>query len=159
MENIEKFVKSDDESLFEIIGYSEEAIDQLDSAPYSYWKATFKTLFKNKVTIGCLAILVVILFFTIFGPMMKYYDPAYYFGSQSSGSYLRPNSVNWFGTTYEGYDIWSVMWKGSQLSLEIAVTVSLINAFLGLVIGSIWGFFPKLDPILVEVLIMFQDCF
>ena len=43
------------------------------------------------------------------------------------------------------------MWKGSQLSLEIAVTVSLINAFLGLVIGSIWGFFPKLDPILVEV--------
>ena len=87
MENIEKFVKSDDESLFEIIGYSEEAIDQLDSAPYSYWKATFKTLFKNKVTIGCLAILVVILFFTIFGPMMKYYDPAYYFGSQSSGSY------------------------------------------------------------------------
>ena len=51
VEPLDKFVKADDKGLFEIIGTSEESIDRLSSAPYSYWRETFKTLFKNKVAI------------------------------------------------------------------------------------------------------------
>ena len=64
VEPLDKFVKADDKGLFEIIGTSEESIDRLSSAPYSYWRETFKTLFKNKVAILCFGILFVLVFFT-----------------------------------------------------------------------------------------------
>ena len=38
VEPLDKFVKADDKGLFEIIGTSEESIDRLSSAPYSYWR-------------------------------------------------------------------------------------------------------------------------
>lgn len=149
MEKLDNIIKSDDEALFEIIGSSDETIDQLSSAPYSYWRETFRTLMHNKVAIACFFLLFVIVFFTIFGPMMSYYSPA--LPASTFRPYLRPNSVNWFGTNAQAYDIWSIIWSGSRLSLQIALVVSVINALLGLLIGSLWGFFPKLDPFMIEV--------
>ena len=43
---------------------------KLETAPYSYWREVFSTLFKNKVALICFGLLFVILFFTIFGPIM-----------------------------------------------------------------------------------------
>lgn len=149
MEKLEKFVKTDDKNLFEIIGASEESIDQISSAPYSYWRETFRTLFHNKVAIACFVLLFIILFFTIFGPMIRYYSPSLPYNTFDP--YLPPNATNLFGTDVDRRDIWSIVWSGSRLSLELAITVSIINAILGLVIGSIWGFFPKIDPFMIEV--------
>lgn len=108
VEPLDKFVKADDKGLFEIIGTSEESIDRLSSAPYSYWRETFKTLFKNKVAILCFGILFVLVFFTIFGPMMKHYD---YYAVTNLPTYVKPfgsveltiagvtkNYTFWFGT-------------------------------------------------------------
>lgn len=161
VEPLDKFVKADDKGLFEIIGTSEESIDRLSSAPYSYWRETFKTLFKNKVAILCFGILFVLVFFTIFGPMMKHYD---YYAVTNLPTYVKPfgsveltiagvtkNYTFWFGTNGTKKDIWSVTWDGARISLLLAVVVSLINAVLGLFIGSVWGFFPKLDPIFIEL--------
>lgn len=155
VEPLDKFVKADDKGLFEIIGTSEESIDRLSSAPYSYWRETFKTLFKNKVAILCFGILFVLVFFTIFGPMMKHYD---YYAVTNLPTYVKPfgsveltiagvtkNYTFWFGTNGTKKDIWSVTWDGARISLLLAVVVSLINAVLGLFIGSVWGFFPKLE--------------
>ncbi len=149
MVELEKVIKTDDESLFEIIGSSEEEIEKLQTAPYSYWREVFKTLFHNKVAIACFGLLFIILFFTIFGPMMKYYSPT--LPDWTFPKFEFVSKDHWFGTNAQGQDIWSVVWRGSQLSLQIAVTVSVVNAILGLVIGSVWGFFPKLDPILIEI--------
>lgn len=149
MVELTKVIKTDDDSLFEIIGGSEEEIEKLQTAPYSYWREVFTTLVKNKVAITCFAILFVILFFTIFGPMMKYYRPT--LPQTAMDAYEFINADHWFGTTGDHKDIWSLVWRGSQLSLQIAVTVSVINAITGLLIGSLWGFFPRLDPILIEI--------
>lgn len=158
---LDRFVKTDDKGLFEIIGTSEESIDRLSSAPYSYWRETFKTLFKNKVAIACFILLLIIIFFTIFGPLMQHYD---YYSITNLPQYAKPFSKHiltingvtkeytfWFGTNGYSKDIWSVTWDGARISLVLALVVSLINAFLGLLIGSIWGFFPKVDPLFVEV--------
>ncbi len=149
MVELEKVIKTDDESLFEIIGGSDEEIEKLQTAPYSYWREVFSTLFKNKVALICFGLLFVILFFTIFGPMMKYYRPT--LPTSEMDAYEFISKDHWFGTTADHKDLWSLIWRGSQLSLQIAVTVSVINAILGLVIGSLWGFFPKIDPILIEI--------
>ena len=155
--------------LFTIIGSSQERSERLDSAPYSYWRMTFKHLMKNPLVIVCLAVLAVLLFFTIFGTVIHYYEPFRInstgavlpnprkFGDPTNGYLLGPNATNWLGVCYsgmgtyfEGQDMWSCLWRGTQLSLLLGVTVAVIDTVLGILIGSLWGYFRWLDPILIE---------
>lgn len=141
-----------DESLFEVVGTTSEEDEQLTSAPYSYWKSVWKQLFKNKVAMICIAIVIILVFFTIFGPMM---------GSSTAfttlpGAFGRPRSeppsaTHWFGTSMGGRDLWHDIWEGAQFSLKLALVVSLINVALGLVIGGFWGYIRALDPIMIEI--------
>ena len=157
--------------LFKVVGSSEEASERLNSAPYSYWRMTFSYLFKNPLVILCLAIIVILIFFTIFGPSMRpaSYNPITYntdgvivpnpnkFGRPEDNYILGPNTSNWFGVCpsymgsyFAGQDMWVCVWKGSQLSLLLGVVVALIDTVLGIIIGSMWGYFRWLDPILIE---------
>ena len=65
--------------------------------------------------------------------------------------------MNWLGvchsgmgTYFQGQDMWSCLWKGTQLSMLLGVTVAVIDTVLGILIGSLWGYFRWLDPILIE---------
>ncbi len=161
---VEKTIDTDIEKLFTVVGTSDEKIEKLDSTPYSYWSMTFKYLFKNPLVIVCLAVLALLVFFTIFGPMMRNF-PIQEMQGQAYGltkfhwnKVLGPNATNWFGVFYpgdkagamQGGDLWWLVWKGSQLSLILGVVVALIDTIVGIVIGSLWGYFKWLDPILIE---------
>ena len=61
--------------LFTVVGSSQEKSERLDSAPYSFWRMTFTHLFKNPLVIVCLVVLGVLLFFTIFGTHIHYFEP------------------------------------------------------------------------------------
>ena len=144
------------DDLFTVIGASDENIEKLSSAPYSYWRETFKQLFKKPLTIICFAVLLVLIFFTIFGPMMSYHE---FYGADAEKfeANLPWNSVNWFGTggstlkEYSKLDLWTCVWMGTRLSLLLATVVALIDTVLGIIIGSLWGYFRKLDPIMIEL--------
>ncbi len=69
--NVEETIDKNIEDLFKVVGTSDEKIEKLDSTPYSYWSLTFKYLFKNPFVIICLVILAILIFFTIFGPIMR----------------------------------------------------------------------------------------
>lgn len=141
-----------DEDLYELVGNQEENIEKLTTAPYSYWKSVWKQLFKNKVALFCIGIVIVLLFFTIFGPMMPSSKKIYLPGGQfSQPTYSAPSSLHWFGTSMSGRDIWHDIWSGAQFSLKLAVVVSLINVVLGLIIGGFWGYIRALDPIMIEI--------
>ena len=161
---VEKTIDSDIESLFTVVGTSDEKIEKLDATPYSYWSLTFKYLFKNPFVIVCLVVLALLIFFTIFGPLMKNYpplmkemglwttDPKYHWNEAIGWS-----PEHWFGTIYPnsneyfaGADMWYVVWKGSQLSLILGAVVAVIDTVVGIIIGSLWGYFKWLDPILIE---------
>ncbi|MFA5223480.1 MAG: ABC transporter permease subunit, partial [Bacilli bacterium] len=64
---------------------------------------------------------------------------------------------HWFGTGgnkmnfYKGLDLWTVVWVGARLSLILGTVVALIDTFLGILIGSLWGYFRRLDPIMIEI--------
>ena len=160
---VEKTIDTDIEKLFTVVGTSDEKIEKLDATPYSYWSMTFKYLFKNPLVIVCLVILGLLIFFTIFGPLMRNYpllklSGAAYVNTQYNWKeIIPPNWEHWFGVFYPGGsglmlggDLWWLVWKGSQLSLILGVVVALIDTVLGIVIGSLWGYFKWLDPILIE---------
>lgn len=160
---VEQTIDTDIEKLFTVVGTSDEKIEKLDATPYSYWSMTFKYLFKNPLVIVCLAVLGLLVFFTIFGPLMRNFPAMELKGSAYSATKwhwnepLGPNPTNWFGVFYpckdslmKGADLWWLVWKGSQLSLILGVVVALIDTIVGIVIGSMWGYFKWLDPILIE---------
>ncbi len=63
---------------------------------------------------------------------------------QMHGKYL-------LGTNGNGQDLWARLWAGTRNSLFIGVCVALVEAFLGILVGVIWGYVRKLDFILTEV--------
>ena len=156
--DIDSAVYHNVEDLFTVVGTSEENIEKLSSTPYSYWRETFKQVIKKPLAIACVAILLVLLFFTIFGPMMSYHE--WFADAARPVEEFEPNlpwnSVNWFGTSgakmeFAKRDLWTMVWLGTQRSLVFATVVALIDTFLGILIGSLWGYFRKLDPILIEL--------
>lgn len=56
-----------------------------------------------------------------------------------------------FGTNLLGQDLWALVWSGTRTSLFIGFTVAMIEAFIGIVIGVLWGYVRKLDRLLTEI--------
>ncbi len=167
---VEETVDTDISKLFTVVGASTEKSEKLDSTPYSFWRLAFQQLFKNPLVIVCFVILAILLFFVIFGTSIHYYEPfttdfsgavipiQYDFADASTNYLKNPDSTNWLGVCYggmgeyfKGQDMWSCIWKGSQLSLLLGVTVAAIDTVLGIIIGSLWGYIRWLDPILIEL--------
>lgn len=159
VKNIDSTIYHNVEDLFTVIGASEESIEKLQTAPYSYWRETFKQLLKKPLAILSVIVIILIVFLTIFGPIMKSYrivndetGLADIFPANQSWSL-----EHWFGTGgnkmrfYKGLDLWTVVWVGARLSLILGTVVALIDTFLGILIGSLWGYFRRLDPIMIEI--------
>jgi oligopeptide transport system permease protein len=159
VKNIDSTIYHNVEDLFTVIGASVENIEKLTSAPYSYWRETLKQLLKKPLAILSVVVIFLIIFFTIFGPMIKSYRVisnadglADIFPANQSWSV-----DHWFGTGgnkmsyYKGLDLWTVVWVGARLSLILGTVVALIDTFLGILVGSLWGYFRRLDPVMIEI--------
>lgn len=158
--NIDQLIDHNFEDLFTVVGTSEEEIEKLKSAPYSYWRETFKQLWKNPLAIICVIGIALLVIMSIVGPWIKQYNIYSNGGTQSPdvfAYYLPPNADNWFGTGgskmgyFKGLDLWTLVWYGTRLSLLLGTVIALIDTFLGLLIGSLWGYFRQLDPIMIEL--------
>jgi peptide/nickel transport system permease protein len=63
-----------------------------------------------------------------------------------------PDALNWFGTDHYGRDILSRIMFGARTSLAIGAMVVVGTAVCGATIGSIAGYFPRLDQPLMRVM-------
>ena len=61
-------------------------------------------------------------------------------------------NVYWMGTDYLGRDLWTRMWRGARISLVIALLSVCCNVCIGLVYGSIAGYYGgTVDMVLMRV--------
>ena len=56
----------------------------------------------------------------------------------------------WFGTDNQGRDLFTLLWSGARLSLMIAFGVASINIIMGLIVGSIAGYYGGLTDLIIE---------
>ena len=142
--------------------------DQLESekitAPrYSYWQSVFRVFFRKKINIIILSLLAVVIAFTYIYPMVIGYDAAvnpFVNLMDPNSKHLNPTSaMNYFGKNIHwilgsgdaGQSTFDAVWYGASISVSLAMICAVINMFIGIVIGAIWGFSKKVDIFMTEV--------
>ena len=148
-----------DEELFAHVDHSSLESEKITAPRYSYWKSVFRVFFRKRVNIVILTLFAIILAFTYIYPMIVAYDPFKNL-MDSSAKHLMPGaamekfgaSIHWIlGTGASGQSTFDAVWFGSRISVTMAFICALINMFVGILIGSVWGFSKKVDIVMTEV--------
>ena len=109
-----------------------------DDAPVSLWGDAWRRLFKNKLAVAGLVMVLILAFAAAFGPMLTPYD----FLSQDLGARnAGPSLQHLFGTDDLGRDVFSRVLYGSRTAFIVAIVVTIISVAIGITLGAIAGFF------------------
>ncbi|MCZ8187247.1 MAG: ABC transporter permease [Beijerinckiaceae bacterium] len=112
---------------------------------YRQWLA----LRKNPLALIGLIIVVTLLLVAAFAPLIAPYDPL---AQNLSQRLLPPSATHWFGTDALGRDIFSRIVHGARITLAIVVLVVISVGPVGLLIGTVAGYFGGwVDTVLMRV--------
>ena len=73
-------------------------------------------ILRNRKSLAGLILLALFVFLAAFGPALAPYAPLAIVGKP----WLGPSSAHWFGTTQEGYDVWSQFLNGARAIMVIS---------------------------------------
>ena len=162
MINLENLNMSEAE-LFKRIDNDQLESEKITAPRYSYWQSVFRVFFRKKINIVILSLLAFVIAFTYIYPMVIGYDASVnpFINLMDSGSkHLKPsaalayfgNNIHWIlGSGDAGQSTFDAVWYGASISVSLAMICAVINMFIGIVIGAIWGFSKKVDIFMTEV--------
>ena len=150
-----------EDELFTPANFDHSQAERGGYSNYSYWGATLRTFFKNKVAVFFLIVIVVVLLFTFIQPLLPgQRDPKTIYNDPVSGMQMAnrtPDSEFIFGTNSIGQDLWARTWAGTRTSLGIGFAVACFEAIVGTLIGVLWGYVRKLDFFFTEIYNIFDN--
>ncbi|BCS87576.1 ABC transporter permease [Pseudodesulfovibrio sediminis] len=112
---------------------------------------------RDPVAVTCFAILAVLVFSAFAAPIIAPHDPYNSTTIDIMNAQAPPvwsdNGTTEFllGTDAQGRDMLSTMLYGMRVSLIIGVGAVCLQAFLGIVVGLLSGYMPRLDNILMRI--------
>jgi len=130
--------------------FDQMASEDTGYSNYSYWRSTFRTFFKNKAVMLLVILIVAIIVMGFVYPMVSDIDPNKVSLKRKEWN-QRPTWEHWFGTDQLGRDIWTRAWYGVRNSFLLAFCIALSDVGIGMIVGAIWGYNKKLDPIMIEI--------
>ena len=139
-----------DQALFTPAEFSAAESEKTGASNYSYWKSTLRTFFKSKSVIVLTALVCAILLMSFLYPIFSSVDPTKVIINPLERN-QRPSWEHWFGTDTLGRDIWTRSWYGVRNSFLLAFCIALSDVGIGMIVGAIWGYNKKLDPIMIEI--------
>ena len=117
----------------------------------SLWVDARRRLFQNKAAVISLFLIFLIAFLSFFGPFFLKYS----FSDTDWNSIYYPPSLNnghFLGTDGNGRDLLVRIFYGGRLSLTIGILATLVSVFIGVIYGTIAGYFGgKLDIFMMRV--------
>ena len=140
---------------FDFAPYDEKETERTGVSNYSYWRSTFRAFRKRKMAMFLTCLVLLIVAFTFVQPYLpNQFDP--YTANVNPETKLplknsQPDSVHWLGTNAIGQDLWAQLWSGTRTSLFIGISVACIEAFIGILVGVLWGYVRQLDFFFTEV--------
>jgi peptide/nickel transport system permease protein len=110
---------------------------------------TLRRFARNPLGMTGLVIMLVMLTLHLGAPLFASADP----GEMNPRALTQPPSAEHpFGTDKFGRDLFSRVLYGGRISLLIAAAVTGVTAFLGLILGALTGFFPRIDGPIMRVM-------
>ena len=144
-----------EEELFSFAQFNAAEAERGGYSNYSYWMATIRAFFHNKVAVFFLIVMVALLVFTFIQPLLPGQMDPLTINYDDNGRVLqnlKPGEQGYiFGTNKLGQDVWSRIWSGTRTSLFIGFTVACVEAVVGILMGVLWGYVRKLDFFFTEL--------
>lgn len=152
---IEKFSDNINQSLFQFAKNKKTSQSIGGYSNYSYWRSTFNIFCKNRVALFLFSIIILLVFFTIIQPYLPNQKSPIEISIDPNTNlqYINhpPGKDFIFGTNSIGQDLWARIWSGTRTSLLIGILVGLWEAIMGIIIGALWGYVPRLDRLITEI--------
>ncbi|GHU77943.1 peptide ABC transporter permease [Clostridia bacterium] len=124
--------------------------EDIGEANYSYWRSTIRTFLKNKAVVLLLIIIVAMIAMSFLYPLFSGVNPAKV-STRPLEWNKRPSALHWFGTDTLGRDIFARAWYGARNSFLLAFCIACSDVGIGMIVGALWGYNRKLDPIMTEL--------
>lgn len=109
---------------------------------------------RNRVAVVALTFVVILCLAAVVSPWIVPYDPAI---QDVRNSLHPPNAEHWFGTDQWGRDIFSRVIMGARVSLSVGLVAVTILISLGVVVGSLAGYYRHLDGPLMRFVDMIMS--
>jgi peptide/nickel transport system permease protein len=105
-------------------------------------------LTRRKTTLVGAVIMAVMLFVGLLAPLIGG-NPGH---MDVAGRLAAPGRAHWFGTDDVGRDVWSRVVYGARLSLLVGVAVVALSFVVGVVCGTVAGYYRRLDNVVMRVM-------
>ncbi|MFD3258490.1 ABC transporter permease [Paenibacillus lentus] len=131
---------------FRKIGTDEKEAEVIQRESISAWKDAWYRLRSNKLAMGALGMLALIVIAAIVGPMISEYN---YYSNDYLNTNAKPSAEHWFGTDDLGRDVFVRTWMGARISLIVGLAAACIDLLIGVIYGGIMGYFGgRVDEIM-----------
>jgi len=119
----------------------------------SFYHDAIVRLRRDKVAVSCFAFIMLLAVLAIFAPFIAPYDQSY----QDIGAVMSHSTPrHWLGTDEFGRDILSRIIYGTRVSLAVGIVAQSIAITIGVLMGSLAGFYGgKTDALISRVIEMF----
>ncbi|WP_409305109.1 ABC transporter permease [Peribacillus sp. SCS-155] len=115
----------------------------------SYWQDAWRRLRKNKLAMGGLVFLFLLMIMAIIGPWISPHSLSQNLTEQN----LPPSSKYWFGTDELGRDVFTRVWYGARVSLFVAFAAAMIDFIVGIAYGGIAGYKGgRIDNVMMRII-------
>ncbi len=137
----------------------EASLTQLSTASAkgrSFYYYAFRRFLKNKIALIGFSLVMLEILIAIFANFLAPYDPLAQDMTKVLNPPLTPGHL--LGTDDLGRDMLSRLIFGARISFGVGLVVVLIALSIGVPLGALAGYFPKLDPwinFIIEVLLAF----
>ncbi len=121
-------------------------LGRITPASRFYW---MRVLLSNPMTVTSGTILLIVIFSAIAAPLLTSHDPTFL----DPGIRLQELSGDyWFGTDGSGRDVFARVIYGARVSLIVGISVMLMAAIIGAVLGLVSGYYPRFDTPIMRVM-------
>ena len=133
---------------FTIIGIDKDA--EAPTRPrVGYWRDAWRRLKENMVAFAALIILLILVFFIIFGPAISGYE---FEQIDADAINKGPSAEHWFGTDDLGRDLFARVWQAGRVSIIIGILGAVIASVVGSIYGGIAAYFGgAVDDIMMRI--------
>ncbi|MGM9968171.1 MULTISPECIES: oligopeptide ABC transporter permease [unclassified Rummeliibacillus] len=165
---------------FKLVKVNSTHAEQIARPSLNFWQDAWLRLRKNKAAVISMIVLIFIVIIALVGPHLNSYgyndqnvskanlppkiswlaplgiaDGYAEVAGKKVDVYAQKNVKEnyWFGTDSLGRDLFTRVWKGSQISLLIAFVAALVDVIIGVAYGGISGYYGgKVDDIMQRII-------